>query len=42
MMSERLAMVFVGGMTALIARQVLAMLARRSSTQIHYGGPNVH
>lgn len=41
MISERLTMALIGGMTALVVCQVLTMLARRSSTQIHHGGPNV-
>lgn len=41
MTSERLIMVLIGGMTVLATRQVITVLARRSSTQIHHGGPNV-
>lgn len=40
-MSERLTMVLLGGAAALATSQLLAILARRSSTQIHYGGPSV-
>ena len=41
MTSERLTMVIIGGVTALAAYQALTMLAHRSSTQIHHGGPNM-
>lgn len=41
MTSERLIMIVIGGVAVLAARRVLTVLARRSSTQIHHGGPNV-